>query len=932
MSTRLRLPQWWHLAMLVALVAGSIAPISSTLAQNDPDDGPAWINFDVRMCPDTITSFSGQASGEMLTNCTGDGQAGGEDPLAGGTIQLYDSLTGDVQWVDLDASGQAEVEVLAGHTYIATAYLGDTELTSKSLCGSAEYGLSGAIESGIWMGDTENLECDMLVLDPDAAANLPVTIEVKVGGCPAGSDASKYSFGDGMLDCNGDTSSDESQPFAGVKVKFTEVNTGLSYTHTSSNSGYVLADGLPAGTYTATATYNGAKLPLASVCGMSNADGTPLGLAGSLSDPQKLDAGFSLSCKALATLPGDPAVEPVNDFIMFQIKSCPPGTDPTTMGPDIGQAHHVLQCSDDLTFPDAPGFEGATITLTGLDNNSSATVTLNADGYGEANNLPADRFHAELTYNGQSVQWITDCSQLDSATKGPLNYSGSISASDSSQTIQPGYSANCLGMAVMPAATDAPAADNITFLLEYCPLDRDTSIMGPVIGGSNHVLDCNGDAEVKEALPYEGATITVTGINTGTKVTLTTDAGGNAKTDALPADSYKAEVSYNGKKLNWVTDCQSKEAASGTITAAWSISDAGKSIPVGGGYSLYCWGLAVLPATNADGKTPAATNGIELAFSVYECDQPLDWSQVTGAEVVNDDTINAVDRYFAGACTTPGTITGTFANNSAPNAQGDVTGTGSTNTFGPQFSFNGSPGGSIVFKETEPSGDFWLTCTFETPGTRSGNVLINNPLYSSTSPSFSVSIPTPGKSDGRCVIFHIPAAGTITHVVHFCNGTEVNRNDLTCDEAEIPIGFISFVGGSIFTDVPQSTSAFGTDSRVYAGQRWYIRDGFNRIWTYGVTADGSLVLSGQVPLGELSMGAGNIQKYTSDTVMVYCGSPSTGWVDSSVQGVESMMSNDGTWRAFEGSVSVGVNGAPNDVTCHWFIMLDSFQTPPVVKP
>ncbi|MCA9832729.1 MAG: carboxypeptidase regulatory-like domain-containing protein [Thermomicrobiales bacterium] len=773
---------WLHITMLLALVFGSVAPTATAIAQDDPDNGPAWINFEVRMCPPEIDAFTGMAQVDGLSNCTGDGVAGGEDPLVGGSIQLYDSLTDEWQWIELDSSGRAEVEVLAGHTYYATAFLGDIELTSKSVCGSAEYGLSGGIESGIWMGDAENLECDMLVLDPSVP--LPASIEIKLAGCPDATDNSQFMVGDGALDCNGDTSSDESQPFAGVKIKFTEVNTGLSYTYTTSDSGYVLADNLPAGTYAASATYDGQELSWSTVCGMTNADGTPLGLAGSVTNnAQKLDSGYSLSCKALAAMPGTTAV---SDFISFELK--------------------------------------------------------------------------------------------------------------------------------------------------YCPLSRE--LFGPHVGPSNHVLVCAEDENWMDAVPYEGATITLTGLNTGTTVNITTDANGMAKADNLTADQYAATVAYNGKQLTWLTDCALTDSAT-QMGGNWSgsISDDGSSQVVTSGQSINCMGLAILPATNADGKTPEATNSFEVSFDVYICDQPLDWSQATGSDAVNSDTIGAVDQYFASNCTTPGTLNGTLSTTSAPDAQGDTTGTGNTGTVGPHFAAKANFGGKIEFKETEPSGDFWLTCTFDTPSTRRGSVLINNDL-ASASPSWQVTVPQePDGTNGRCIVFLIPAAGTITHIVHFCATDEVDRNNLTCDEVEIPVGFLSFVGGSVWTDVPQITSANSLDDRVYAGPRWYIRDGFNRAWTYGVTEDGTLVFSGEVPLGELSIGAGNIRKYATDTVLVYCGSPSTGWVDSSVHGVNEMQGEDtSTWNTFSGIASVGVNGAPNDVTCHWFIAMDDFQSPPVVKP
>jgi hypothetical protein len=188
---------------------------------------------------------------------------------------------------------------------------------------------------------------------------------------------------------------------------------------------------------------------------------------------------------------------------------------------------------------------------------------------------------------------------------------------------------------------------------------------------------------------------------------------------------------------------------------------------------------------------------------------------------------------------------------------------------------------------------------------------------------FSLTVPVDFAESGiSCTVYLNHAAGTITHVIHGCDGYTFDGSALACIPAPLPTQ--EFDAGSIWTSLPSGTSAWDAKTRVYAGPRWYLRNGFNRPWTTGTTDDGALTLEGSVPLTTVEIGVGNVAEYQADMIAVYCGSESTGWTPYPV------LPNDATSPAIQWGdslVPVGIDGAPAQVTCHWFVDVDQFGSP-----
>ncbi|MGC4104957.1 MAG: hypothetical protein QM753_01205 [Thermomicrobiales bacterium] len=362
--------------LLVLMVAGLGVPAHALADATPEPNGSATIAFSVSVCPPHVTAFPDVMQADGLPNCDGTGLAGGEAPLANGFVALYAVETGDEYSLVLDGNGYAEITVPGGLTYVASYGADSVTLQSRSVCGSAMSGLAGASEAGVLVSSGEAMSCTALTLSPNTQLGASA-IALTVRGCPNVADASGFLIGDGVLDCNGDSSVDESVPFSGGTATFTNTTTGEAFSATIDGSGVANSGPVSNGDYTVALASNGASLSFAGVCGGTAANGSPLGLAGGIgngSAPIRVQNGESLSCSILVALgqaskPSAPSVVSVTVLV----RTCEPAFDvaAAALSADVQtMAQYDKQFADHCTTQSA--FKGQ----------APATLKPLADGYG----------------------------------------------------------------------------------------------------------------------------------------------------------------------------------------------------------------------------------------------------------------------------------------------------------------------------------------------------------------------------------------------------------------------------------------------------------------------------------------------------------------------------------------------------------------------
>jgi len=306
---------------------------------------------------------------------------------------------------------------------------------------------------------------------------------------------------------------------------------------------------------------------------------------------------------------------------------------------------------------------------------------------------------------------------------------------------------------------------------------------------------------------------------------------------------------------------------------------------------------------------------VTLAFGLRDCPVDFDWEPVISAGPPTDASIKAVNDHFASSCTAETSLPVTmswFTLFPLPYEEGPSTDTLLTSTFVTKA----LPGTAFAFqKKNDPTLDFWAACSSDGVYDRRGSYYVD-PVVN---PTLVLKIPSDFAGDKiSCMVYLNHAAGTITHVVHGC----ASAMALGCIPATIPAD--QFDEGAIWTSLPADSTAWGEDFHVYAGARWYLRNGFNRQWKTGTTAGGAQTLEGAIPRTTVEIGVGNVDNYKADSITVYCGSEATGWDLIPVVPIDDKTP---TIQWGDGMVPVGVNGAPNHVTCHWFVFVDLLGAP-----
>ncbi|MGB3329030.1 MAG: hypothetical protein WBA46_08765, partial [Thermomicrobiales bacterium] len=303
--------------MLLLLALGPTWGAGASAEQATPEPGgsvDASIAFWVGVCPAGMAAFGAPAQVDGAPNCDGTGLAGTEPPLAGGVVTLTAVETGAVYTINLDGNGSGSSSVVGGLTYVATISSGGNVLTSRSGCGSAESGLAGPAEGSVFVASGEAMSCKAVTLMPAAPA-VANTIVLTVRGCPGATDASGFLVGDGVLDCNGDPSSNESIVVDSGTATFQNATTGTSTDAAIDSTGTASSGPVDDGAYVVSLARGGVGVPFASACGGKAADGTPLGLLGGIGDPGSpltVTGGESIQCSILVALgPGTGGGTPI---------------------------------------------------------------------------------------------------------------------------------------------------------------------------------------------------------------------------------------------------------------------------------------------------------------------------------------------------------------------------------------------------------------------------------------------------------------------------------------------------------------------------------------------------------------------------------------------------------------------------------------------
>ena len=562
--------------------------------------------------------------------------------------------------------------------------------------------------------------------------------------------------------------------------------------------------------------------------------------------------------------------------ISFQVGVCPLNV---TSFDGVPQVDGLPDCTGTGLAGGEEPLAGGGVSLTALEDGDSYSVGLDGSGSGWVQ-VNGNRTYVATYYGADGV--------LVSRSVCGSPMSGLAGASESGVYVAIGEEMSCTAIVISPDAEAEPAlvGGAIEITLGSCTSGMEPAAFHFGDGG----LDCNGDPTVTEAKPFPGVVLTFTNLDTGETWTATTDGGGNGASGQVTEGSYVVSASYNGIALAWTSMCGGTDASGSPLGMLGTIEDSGEPVLVNGGITVQCFALAVQP-NGAKNTGNDDLTIVDVTLKVRECPDDFDLARIAMAGTPSAKTIHAVDAQFSTACTQPAALPVDEAGTLTETADGYAT--------------KASPGEKLVFGTVDPTLDFWTSCTPEGVSERKGEAVGVSPRT-----TFTLHIPTmvPAKPV-VCTVYLVRAAATVTSVIHVCADRSIDLEAVRCDE--VSGGDLTKVTGGISVDLPQATSNYGSSDRVYAGQRWYTRAGFNRLWTEGRTDEGLTTLSAPMPAGTLHLGLGNVTY--KGAVTVVCVRP-----DGTSTTVTLQPDPAKAGQFLPAPIEVGKDGQAFAVTCNWF--------------
>ena len=338
--------------VFVAVVGAALPTVAApTPAATVAPSGAGLLSLTLTQCPSGSLAVPG--GGATPAPCDPDGV---RVPVPGVVVTLENVATAERFTLTLDVNGGVTESIAAGTYRIVT--LGDVRASSRAVIASCVLVDPLASRPDILLDqlpilDGEAIECELLadagafdVAPPGGTLSVAFTVLVCPSGY-AGEFRNPPAQVDGLASCDGDLSLDEAEVLPeGLDVVLVNGGGGTFSQTTGADGTTAFADLGPT-SYTVNVLLAGAALEYRGVCGGTAADGTSLGLAGSISPTQALTVSDdqALDCTVLALQPG-----PDGDgdaTLVVTVLACPAGTNLPTL-----QADGAYDCAGAPAGPD----------------------------------------------------------------------------------------------------------------------------------------------------------------------------------------------------------------------------------------------------------------------------------------------------------------------------------------------------------------------------------------------------------------------------------------------------------------------------------------------------------------------------------------------------------------------------------------------------